>query len=63
MTNSLRAALNEPFDTDMIKRLEEAEQRLMRPNEKQIVARILTAPTEKIRQITQQIYDKLAGNV
>lgn len=47
----------------MIKRLEEAEQRLMRPNEKQIVARILTAPTEKIRQITQQIYDKLAGNV
>ena len=62
LTNSLRAALNEPFDTDMIKRLEEAEQRLMRPNEKQIVARILTAPTEKIRQITQQIYDKLTGN-
>ena len=58
MLNSLYTALKEPFDTEMIKRLEETKQRLTKPSEKQLIQQVLDAPNGQVRTVAQRLYNK-----
>ena len=56
LLNSLRTALKEPYDAELVKRLEETKQRLTNPNEKQIIQQILDAG--QVRTAAQYMYNK-----
>jgi hypothetical protein len=62
LVNSLHAALNEPDDEDMVRRLEEAKMRLTRPSEQRFIQQILDAPGDNIRPIVQRLYTKFKPN-